>query len=127
MGRTVFLAYLCCLSPHLSAEAQSHSTRSPDLNQLQQQVIELSGRLDRTSYLITGVLLHLDPGDRLTFHSDDVVEARNKAGELFGFERATQLSTEPAEKVAQAAQAFGQEDDITVLTVTFAPAGVLHA
>ena len=28
---------------------------------------------------------------------------------------------------ARAAQAHGQEDDITVLTVTFAPAEVLHA
>ncbi len=67
------------------------------------------------------------PGERITLLSDGVVEARNAQGELFGFERAAKLSTEPAEKVAQAAQAFGQEDDITVLTLSFASAGVVHA
>lgn len=69
----------------------------------------------------------LEDGDRLTFLSDGVAEARNGRGELFGFERTAQLSREPAQAVAQAAQAFGQEDDITVLTVAFAPAEVLHA
>ncbi len=72
-------------------------------------------------------VFRLAPGDRLTFLSDGVVEARNAQGELLGFERAAELSIEPAEKVAQAAQAFGQEDDITVLTLAFAPAEVLHA
>jgi hypothetical protein len=37
------------------------------------------------------------------------------------------ISDEPAEKVAQAAQQFGQEDDITVLTLRFAPAEAPHA
>jgi serine phosphatase RsbU (regulator of sigma subunit) len=50
--------------------------------------------------------------------TDGVVEARNATGELFGFERTAALSTESAEKIAQAAQDFGQEDDITVLTLT---------
>jgi len=61
--------------------------------------------------------LQLAPGDTLTFLSDGVLEARNSSGELFGFERTAALSTESAEKVVQAAQAFGQEDDITVLTL----------
>ncbi len=61
--------------------------------------------------------IRLAPGEGLTFLSDGVVEARNAGRELFGFERAAQLSTEPAEKVAEAAQAFGQEDDITILTL----------
>jgi uncharacterized protein GlcG (DUF336 family) len=37
---------------------------------------------------------------------------------LFGFERTRAISQESAQKVAQAAQAFGQEDDITVLSLT---------
>jgi serine phosphatase RsbU (regulator of sigma subunit) len=69
----------------------------------------------------------LEPGDRLTFLSDGVVEARSAAGELFGFDRAAAISTEPAQSIAGAAQRFGQEDDITVLTLAFAPAEVLHA
>jgi hypothetical protein len=46
---------------------------------------------------------------------------------FLGFDRTRAISRKPAEKVAQAAQAFGQEDDITVLTLTMAPAGVPHA
>jgi phosphoserine phosphatase RsbU/P len=61
--------------------------------------------------------LQLPPGSRLTFYSDGVIEAQNQQGELFGFERAAAISTEPAPKVAQAAQAFGQQDDITVVTI----------
>jgi len=69
----------------------------------------------------------LNPGDRLTFLSDGVVEAQSPAGELFGFDRTRQISTQSAEVIARAAKAHGQEDDITVLTLTFAPAAVLHA
>jgi serine phosphatase RsbU (regulator of sigma subunit) len=54
---------------------------------------------------------------QLTLLTDGVIEARNKAGALFGFERSASLSTQPAEAIAEASQAFGQEDDITVLTV----------
>jgi hypothetical protein len=55
---------------------------------------------------------------QLTLVTDGVVEARNQAGELFGFERAAAITKNSAESIAQAAQEFGQEDDITVLTVT---------
>ncbi len=69
----------------------------------------------------------LAPGARLTLITDGIVEARNPAGELVGFERTARLSLEPAEKVAQTAQDFGQEDDITVLTLSFAPSETAHA
>ena len=59
----------------------------------------------------------LAAGDQLTLVTDGVVEARDQAGELFGFERAATLSINSAEAIAQAAQTFGQDDDITVLTV----------
>lgn len=55
---------------------------------------------------------------QLTLLTDGVVEARSKTGELFGFERTAALSTAPAEAIAQAAEQFGQEDDITVLSLT---------
>jgi hypothetical protein len=57
-------------------------------------------------------------GAQLTLYTDGVVEARARSGELLGFERAAALSTRPAEFIAQTAQSFGQDDDITVLTVT---------
>jgi len=72
-------------------------------------------------------VLTLPPGSRLTLLTDGVVEARNAHRELFGFDRTRTISTQSAEQIAAAAQAFGQEDDITVLTLTFAPAEALHA
>jgi len=62
----------------------------------------------------------LRPGARLTLLTDGVPEARNAAGELFGFDRMTAISAQHAEAAAEAAQGVGQEDDITVLTVAFA-------
>jgi hypothetical protein len=47
-----------------------------------------------------------------------VVEAREKAGALFGSESAAALSTFSAEAIATAAQTFGQDDDISVLSLT---------
>jgi hypothetical protein len=62
--------------------------------------------------------LQLPEDAQLTLVTDGVVEARARNGELLGFERAAALSTQSAESIAQAAQTFGQEDDITVLTLT---------
>jgi phosphoserine phosphatase RsbU/P len=75
----------------------------------------------------TETTLQLGPGDTLTFLSDGVVEAQAASGELFGFDRTRAISQHPAAQIAAAAQRFGQQDDITVLTLTFAPAEVLHA
>ena len=57
-------------------------------------------------------------GDRLTFVSDGVVEATNVNHELFGFARTQAISRQPAHTIAEAAKTFGQEDDISVLSVT---------
>jgi hypothetical protein len=61
--------------------------------------------------------VHVSAGDTLTLLSDGVVEARNQHGELFGFERTQALSCASALEIADAAQQFGQEDDITVLQI----------
>lgn len=63
------------------------------------------------------VQLNLPPGKRWLFISDGVVEARGKTGELYGFERTRSLSVLAVDQVAQTAQQFGQEDDITVLGI----------
>lgn len=60
---------------------------------------------------------NLGPGSRLTFYSDGVVEAQNRKGELFGFERAKAISTRPAAEIVDAAKQFGQSDDITVVAI----------
>jgi serine phosphatase RsbU (regulator of sigma subunit) len=65
-------------------------------------------------------------GDRLTFYTDGLLEARNAAGEIFSFERLRALiATAPdAGQAAEAAVAFGQEDDITIFTLTRLATGV---
>jgi serine phosphatase RsbU (regulator of sigma subunit) len=65
---------------------------------------------------------HFAAGQQITLITDGVVEARDKTGALFGFERTAGLSVEPAEAIARAAQTFGQEDDITALTLVATPA-----
>jgi len=60
----------------------------------------------------------LAPEDKLTFVSDGVIEATNPQGELYGFVRTQAISNQPANAIAEAATQFGQEDDITVLSVT---------
>jgi hypothetical protein len=77
--------------------------------------IEAEGSYVETSYQI-------EPGDRLTFVSDGVVEAANEKRELFGFARTLAISQQPAHAIAEAAKEFGQQDDISVLSVTRSPA-----
>jgi hypothetical protein len=60
---------------------------------------------------------HLEPADRLMLVSDGIAEARNEQGDLFGFDKAQALSTQPASVVAAAAQQFGQQDDISVVSI----------
>jgi sigma-B regulation protein RsbU (phosphoserine phosphatase) len=59
----------------------------------------------------------LRKGEKLVLMSDGVVEARSAKGELYGFDRLPGLTRMPAADIADIAQRFGQEDDITVLTI----------
>jgi serine phosphatase RsbU (regulator of sigma subunit) len=58
--------------------------------------------------------------------TDGVVEATSSSGALFGFDRTSAISAQSAADVAAAAQAFGQNDDITVLTITLTAKEALH-
>jgi serine phosphatase RsbU (regulator of sigma subunit) len=60
----------------------------------------------------------LKPGQRLVLMSDGIVEARASHGELYGFERLLPLTLRPAAEIASTALAFGQDDDITVVTLS---------
>jgi len=59
-------------------------------------------------------------GDRCTPYTDGLLEARADSGEIFSFERLQRLLSEAhdADTASRAAVQFGQEDDITVLTLT---------
>jgi serine phosphatase RsbU (regulator of sigma subunit) len=67
-------------------------------------------------------LMHfrLNPGDKLVLISDGILEATDSHGQLFGFERIQQLlqTQTPIAALADAAQSFGQEDDISLIALT---------
>jgi hypothetical protein len=62
--------------------------------------------------------------DRLVLMSDGIAEAADANGQLFGFERVNALmrTASSAGEVASAAQTFGQDDDISVISVTLTTA-----
>jgi serine phosphatase RsbU (regulator of sigma subunit) len=64
--------------------------------------------------------LKIAQGSHLSLYTDGLLEARSKTGELYGFDRLkTLFAARPeAAEAADAAVAFGQDDDITVLTLT---------
>jgi hypothetical protein len=113
--------FCTALAAHITAEGVVSIANAGHLPPyLDGKEMELPGALplgivSGISYEVTRI--DLRPGSRLTFYSDGVVEAQNKRGQLFGFERAREFSTQPAAAIAEAAKAFGQEDDITVITV----------
>ena len=123
--RTGDEGFITCICAAIDADGQVRIANaghlSPYLNGAE---VELEsgfplGILSASSYPERS--LALQPGDTLTFLSDGIVEAQSASGELFGFERTRDLSTQPASAIADAAQQFGQEDDITVLTLSVAP------
>jgi GAF domain-containing protein len=71
---------------------------------------------DQEYELVHGILAATE---RLVLLSDGVPEARSHSGELYGFKRLADLTLLSAHEIAEAAQTFGQEDDITVMTLAF--------
>lgn len=64
------------------------------------------------------VTIQLKQKDRLLVITDGVIEAKNAKNELFGFNRARSISHLPAAFIVKAAEIFGQEDDITVVSIS---------
>jgi serine phosphatase RsbU (regulator of sigma subunit) len=64
--------------------------------------------------------VQFQPGDRCALYTDGLLEARTPSGEIFSFERLQTLfaSGVDAAQASEAAVAFGQDDDITVVTLT---------
>jgi hypothetical protein len=77
-------------------------------------VLPLGVAPDQQYTLVSGSLA---ADQKLVLLSDGVVEARSTTGELLGFDRLAELTLKPAREIADTAKAFGQEDDITVLTL----------
>jgi hypothetical protein len=70
--------------------------------------------------IYTESTFQLGPSQQLTLLTDGVVEARDKTGALFGFDRTAAISGQSTNQIAKAAEQFGQDDDITVLTLALA-------
>jgi hypothetical protein len=62
----------------------------------------------------------LRPGERMILLSDGVLEARSGKGDLLGFDRLVHITRMTASEIADTAQRFGQNDDITVLSLSLA-------
>lgn len=69
---------------------------------------------------MSGTTVHLEPGESLTLLTDGVLEARGPKGELYGYGRLSALmqARPTVQEIVDAACNFGQDDDITVLSVT---------
>jgi hypothetical protein len=112
-----------CLAAELRPDGSMHIANAGHLPPyLNGQELDLEGSLPLGAADVihpSSRFFTLQPGDRLTFLTDGVVEAMNSANELFGFDRARTISSLSAAVIVQHAQAFGQNDDITVLSIEF--------
>ena len=75
------------------------------------------GLVETASYSQTN--LEIGVGDRVVLLTDGIPEARNQQGALLGFPKVAALLREGANvrTVAEAAQHFGQNDDLTVISI----------
>lgn len=116
--------FTTCLAMRLDPDGQcriaSAGHPAPFLNQRE---IPLPGALPLG--VVPGQLysereFQIREGDHFALYTDGLLEARNASGEIFSFERLNKLlATRPNAAVASdAAVEFGQDDDITVLTLT---------
>lgn len=113
------------LKPDSTCVVASAGHPAPFLNS---DEIEIPGALplgvsQNTTYLECEVATR--PGDHLALYTDGLLEARSRTGELYGFKRLEDLFSSPtsAATATEAAVNFGQDDDITVLTLTRLAAG----
>jgi hypothetical protein len=70
---------------------------------------------DQSYEVVRGLL---KPQERIVLMSDGVPEARSASGELYGFERLSELTLFSAREIAETAQKFGQDDDVTVVILS---------
>ena len=117
-------AQATCLALHIGVDGEATIVNAGHLP------LYLNGKpLDMEGALPLGIIeaaepsvlrLQFEPGDTLLLMSDGIVEATNAEGHLFGFERIRELLRLKftAAGLAAAAQDFGQEDDISVISIT---------
>jgi len=108
------------LDPHGACTLASAGHPAPYFNDKE---IDLPGALPLgidPAIAYQEAIVQFNPGDRCTLYTDGLLEARTPSGEIFSFERLQTLvaSGADAAQASEAAVAFGQDDDITVVTLT---------
>ena len=115
-------SYATCVALHIEADGKTTIANAGHLvPYLNGKELTVAGSLPlglNDSIIFDQTTIHLKQKDRLVMITDGVIEAKNAKNELFGFNRARSISHLPAAFILKAAEIFGQEDDITVLSVT---------
>ena len=105
------------INPYLTQAQQPSTPQQPSIEFLTPASLPL-GIAPNQDYETLSGKLHTT--QTLVLLSDGVPEARSTTGKLYGFDNLPALLHHPAPYIAETAQTFGQEDDITVITITCA-------
>ena len=115
-------SYATCVAMHIAADGKTTIANAGHLTPyLNGKELAMTGNLPlglNASITFDQITLQLKQKDRLLVITDGVIEAKNAKNELFGFNRARSISHLPAAFIVKAAEIFGQEDDITVVSIS---------
>jgi hypothetical protein len=114
-------AVATCVALHISSDGKTNIANAGHLAPyLNGKELAMTGNLPlglSEFVRFEQISVGLKPRDRLLVITDGVIEAKNEKKELFGFNRARSISHLPAAFIVKAAEIFGQDDDITVLSI----------
>lgn len=121
-------AYATCLALRITADAHVTIANAGHLPPyLNGDPVHLDGALplgalESADFSVTH--FQLQPGDNLFVTTDGLAEAMNSEGQIFGFARVEELvkARETASHIADTIQTYGQEDDISIVSLTRTPA-----
>jgi stage II sporulation SpoE-like protein len=115
-------SYATCVAMHVAGDGKTTIANAGHLAPyLNGKELPMTGNLPlglNPTITFDQVTLQLKQKDRLLVITDGVIEAKNAKNELFGFNRARSISHLPAAFIVKAAEIFGQEDDITVVSIS---------
>jgi len=115
-------SYATCVAMHIAADGKTTIANAGHIAPyLNGKELAMAGNLPlglNDSITFDQTTIQLKQKDRLLVITDGVIEAKNAKNELFGFNRARSISHLPAAFIVKAAEIFGQEDDITVVSIS---------
>ncbi|MGA9587799.1 MAG: SpoIIE family protein phosphatase [Terracidiphilus sp.] len=115
-------SYATCVAMHVASDGKTTIANAGHLAPyLNGKELAMTGNLPlglNASITFDQITIQLKQKDRLLVITDGVIEAKNAKNELFGFNRARSISHLPAAFIVKAAEIFGQDDDITVVSIS---------